>query len=501
MIRFFVVLALCAKLSSALPKSQQFINCMSPAIVTIRPGTESYGALLSRGYVTKRGWPVVCVSARNTSEVALAVRCARKASLKVCARSGGHAYDGRSRCNGGVLIDLALLNNVQVGKNGVASVGSGAILGETIYKLHDAGRWFAAGVCPAVGMGGYLLGGGHGPYEGRLGVACDSLVSATMVTRDGDVIQASKWERQGLFWGLCGGGGAQFGIVTEFRLTTAASKPFDNAVIFMYRWPHERIGELLASWTRYNESGGNVWVRVNMSDRRKTNPGIRVLGACYDVRSTAECEARLRKGAFFHTAGRSRVVLSKVRNALEVQAFIGPGGAWGQRYPTNIWESLVPQRDSMNAMGNRVTDQSAFLTLPTGSRRPTAAFWQRYADYCADAPLASKPWRTCQMNLFQGAVNKKVWNAFPHRDAHIIAHFIVGSGTESDRKAAYWWMRKLMTPYTSGVYVNYQESALGAKYANLYWGKHLTQLRKLKALYDPNLFFANPQPIPAAAAV
>ena len=50
----------------------------------------------------------------------------------------------------------------------------------------------------------------------QYGLACDNVVSCTVVTAAGDVVRASADEHPDLFWGLRGGGG-NFGIVVEFE--------------------------------------------------------------------------------------------------------------------------------------------------------------------------------------------------------------------------------------------------------------------------------------------
>src|SRR5258706_14309313 len=49
------------------------------------------------------------------------------------------------------------------------------------------------------------------------GCALDNLLSADVVTADGQILTASSAENADLFWGLRGGGG-HFGIVTSFEV-------------------------------------------------------------------------------------------------------------------------------------------------------------------------------------------------------------------------------------------------------------------------------------------
>lgn len=67
--------------------------------------------------------------------------------------------------------------------------------------LDDTGYVAVGGCVPAVGIGGYILGGGYSMLSrGHGGLACDKAKSFTMVTADGNkVVKASAEENQDLF--------------------------------------------------------------------------------------------------------------------------------------------------------------------------------------------------------------------------------------------------------------------------------------------------------------
>lgn len=179
-------------------------------------------------------YPAAIFECLSDADVISAVTFAKKQSMDISVRGGGHHLAGTAVCEEGVMLDLSKMTAVSVDENRqVAFVDAGATLGDIDYETQKFGLATPTGTVSETGIGGLALGGGFGYLRGKFGLTCDNILSAKMVTADGNLIKVSKDEHPDLFWAIRGGGG-NFGVVTAFELQLYPVGPNVLAIDTMY---------------------------------------------------------------------------------------------------------------------------------------------------------------------------------------------------------------------------------------------------------------------------
>jgi FAD/FMN-containing dehydrogenase len=182
----------------------------------VEPGDVRYGSV--RSNYLRGGSPGLVLRPRSTAEVVDALGYARRHDVPLGVRSGGHGISGRSTNDGGIVIDLAALNGIEV--LGPAArrvrIGPGARWGEVAQALHPYGWAITSGDYGGVGVGGLATAGGIGFLARAHGLTIDHVRAVEMVLADGSVVRADEHHHPDLFWGVRGAGTA-LGIVTSFE--------------------------------------------------------------------------------------------------------------------------------------------------------------------------------------------------------------------------------------------------------------------------------------------
>jgi FAD/FMN-containing dehydrogenase len=212
----------------------------------LAPASPGYDAARSVWNAMIDHRPAVIVRCASVADVVSAVRAARESDLEIGVRCGGHNIAGLAVPHGGLMIDLTGLDRVTVDRAALrARVQGGAMLGAVDRATQRFGLATTAGNVSHTGVGGLTLGGGMGWLARQHGLACDNVVSCTVVSADGEIVRASAQEHPELFWGLRGGGG-NFGIVVEFefRLHPIGTK----ALVADLTFPLQQAASALRGW-------------------------------------------------------------------------------------------------------------------------------------------------------------------------------------------------------------------------------------------------------------
>ncbi len=212
------------------------------------PGYDEARSLFN-GMIDKR--PALIARCANTEDVKLALAYARDNDLIVAVRGGGHSTAGHSCCDDGIVIDTGPMKSVDIDVDSrTGRFGAGLNWGELDAATQEHGLAVTGGRVTHTGVAGLTLGSGSGWLERKLGLTCESLISAEVVTADGSVVRASADENPDLFWGLKGGGG-NFGVVTEFEFRLHAVGPLVYGGMIMH--PRSAAPELMRFYRDFME--------------------------------------------------------------------------------------------------------------------------------------------------------------------------------------------------------------------------------------------------------
>ena len=156
--------------------------------------------------------PDIVVAARTPGDVAAAVSVASERGERLTVLGSGHGRLHEE--HGGIAISMRALADVEIdtGQRS-ARIGAGATWEPVLKATTPHGLAALCGSAPAVGVAGYLLGGGLGPLARTYGFSADHLQAVEVVTPADGHLAVTAESDPDLFWALRGGKGG-LGVVT-----------------------------------------------------------------------------------------------------------------------------------------------------------------------------------------------------------------------------------------------------------------------------------------------
>ncbi|MEY2442869.1 MAG: hypothetical protein QOJ46_2295 [bacterium] len=419
--------------------------------------------------------PLAVVRVRDTADVEALVRWAAREDVALVARSGGHSYIRQSGGSGAVVADLSGMRAVALRRSiGEVEVGGGAQLVDLAAKLAPAGALVPSGSCPSVGIGGVTLGGGMGLSGRRLGLTCDRLVAATIVTADGRRRRVDARSDEDLFWALRGGGGS-FGIVTSLRFSVhretrgcwaSMSFPWAHADDVLRRWQvlAPTAPRALTSILSLSAGGGGPSVHVSAQH----------LGA----------ESELRR-LLVPLAG-----IDGARLATASTDLLGLARRWA-----NCPAGPIAACHTRGTRPGGVLERAAFAASSIYLQKPLDAAGRRALLARVEARGSGSG--IVIVDAYGGAINAvpRAATAFPHRDALASVQILSYHAPAASAGPRAWvagTRASLAGHGASGAYANYADAAL-QDFAAQYWGPNRSRLREVKLAVDPDRRFSFPQ--------
>ncbi len=422
--------------------------------------------------------PALIVRCAEAADAAAAVRFARDHRLLVSVRGGGHHIAGNSLCDGGVVIDFSEMKSVQVDPEArKAWVEPGATLADLDRETQAYSLVVPTGINSTTGIAGLTLGGGFGWITRKFGLTIDNLLSADVVTADGELTRASATENPDLFWALRGGGG-NFGVVTafEFQLHKLAPQvlsglvvhPFENAVSVLkeYRQALETAPDELTCWTVMRQAPPLPFLPAEWHGKN-----VLILAMCH----CGDMEAAQRDTARLRGIGKPIVDVVSPHAFVDWQQAFDPLLTPGAR---NYWKS------------HDFTELSdpAIEVLTEAAR--------------------NLPGPECEIFLGHvGGVAGRVSadaTAFPQRSSHFAMNVHARWRNPEEDRLCIEWARNLFEaakPYAAGTaYINFMPEDETDR-VELAYGPNYRRLAEVKQRYDPqNLFRVNQNVRPMAEA-
>ncbi len=413
------------------------------------------------GMIDRR--PALIARCTSVADVQATLAFGRAEGLLIAVRGGGHNAAGLSSSEGGLVIDLTPMHQVEVDAQArTARAGGGTTWGQFDAATQAHGLAATGGAISTTGIGGLTLGGGIGWLMRKYGLACDGLIAAEVVTADGQLVTASADEHPDLFWALRGGGG-NFGVVTTF---TFRLHPVTDVLGGLLVHPAERARDLLHF---YRESTSQAPDELTLFAGLMTSPEGTPISALVTCHAGEPDQAE--------------------RDMAPIRAFGPPLADQLARVPYTAQQSML---DESFPAGLQVYWKSHFLT----------GLDDEAIDILVDHfDRITSPLSAILFEHLGGAVARVGVDdtAFRYRNAPYNLAII---SRWTDPAEANWhiaWTRELfeaMRPYADGVYVNYLSADEAPdRVINAYGAETYARLSEIKATYDPNNVFAATQNI------
>jgi FAD/FMN-containing dehydrogenase len=414
--------------------------------------------------------PALIVRCLGTADVIACVQFAKDNNILISIKGGGHNIAGLAASDGALMVDMSLMRGVWVDPHSrIAHAQAGCQLADLDRETQLYGLATVLGFVSQTGITGLTLGGGFGYLTRRWGWTVDNVSRMSIVTAEGQIVQASNNENQDLFWALRGGGG-NFGVVTDIEYMLYHVGP--EVIGGVVAWPASEAPKILELYRDLTKDApfeltlvalmrpapAAVWLPKEIHGK----PIVALL-ACYSGKSED-----------------GEKVIAPIKS------FGKPIGDILIKRPYTQMQLLL---DATQPKGRRYYWKSEYLS----SIEP--AFCDKVIEHSSKI---QSPHSAVVLFQIDGALNRLKDEHSPvgNRNAKFVLNVTGSWEQSSDDGANIEWVRNtwndLKAFSTGGTYINFLTEDEGPERNKAAFGKALERLGQIKSKWDPkNMFRIN----------
>ncbi|XP_019099203.1 PREDICTED: berberine bridge enzyme-like 6 [Camelina sativa] len=443
------------------------------------------------------------VAAKHVSHVQATVVCAKSNGIQIRIRSGGHDNEGFSYMSSVpfVILDMHNLRSISVDfSSKKAWVEAGATLGELYVKINEASQTlaFPAGVCPTVGAGGHISGGGFGNLMRKFGVTVDHVIDAKLIDVNGKLLNRTTMGED-LFWAIRGGG-SSFGVILSWKINLVEVPKI--LTVFRVNKTLEQGGtDVLYKWQLVaNKFPDSLFITAWPRTVSGTKPGERTIAVVFYAQFLGPTDK------LTEIMNKSFPELGLRREECHEMSWLNTTLFWAN-FPAGTPKSVLLDRPMTNSISFK--SKSDFVKKPI-PKEGLEKLWKTMFKFNNSVSL--------QLNPYGGVMDRipATATAFPHRKGNLFkiqysTMWLDANATESSL-AMMKELFEVAEPYVSSnpreAFFNFRDIDIGSNpsgetnvdkakiYGYKYFLGNLKRLMQVKAKYDPENFFKNEQSIP-----